>query len=126
MWNGRSHFSGGQNNGNDDQQDGYGSGGQQQQQYESTGGKKPRGSSRLKKSSAAVGKKDAADADADYPKSYAAEVHVYGAPPGYESNESNGKEKEQRRRGGGFFGPAFHAVGHFFDCKFGLNNRDRD
>uniref|UniRef100_A0A453GAF2 Uncharacterized protein n=4 Tax=Triticinae TaxID=1648030 RepID=A0A453GAF2_AEGTS len=53
------------------------------------------------------------------------EVHVYGAPQN--DDDYNG---DQKRRGGGggggsgFFGPAFHAVGHFVDRRFGLDDRN--
>ncbi|KAL5228901.1 hypothetical protein ABZP36_017166 [Zizania latifolia] len=49
------------------------------------------------------------------------EVHVYGAPGSNHDGNNGGGE---RRRSGGFFRPAFEAVGHFFDRKFGLHDRD--
>ncbi|KAG8078862.1 hypothetical protein GUJ93_ZPchr0007g3040 [Zizania palustris] len=44
------------------------------------------------------------------------EVHVHGAGSKYDGDE--------RRRSGGFFRPAFEAVGHFFDRRFGLHDKD--
>ncbi|OEL20488.1 hypothetical protein BAE44_0018491, partial [Dichanthelium oligosanthes] len=49
------------------------------------------------------------------------EVHVYGAPAGYGDHDSHNNDEKRR---GGFLGPAFHAVGHFFDRKFGFSDRD--
>ncbi|KAG8054218.1 hypothetical protein GUJ93_ZPchr0001g29267 [Zizania palustris] len=49
------------------------------------------------------------------------EVHLYGAPGSNRDGNNGGGE---RRRSGGFFRPALEAVGHFFDRKFGLHDRD--
>jgi hypothetical protein len=56
----------------------------------------------------------------------AKEVNVYGAPPGSQYDTDNYNDQRGRGDGGGrgFFGPTLHAVGHFFDRKFGLHDRD--
>ncbi|KAL5220667.1 hypothetical protein ABZP36_025380 [Zizania latifolia] len=48
------------------------------------------------------------------------EVHVHGAGSKYDGDNNGG----ERRRSGGFFRPAFEAVGHFVDRRFGLHDKD--
>jgi hypothetical protein len=55
------------------------------------------------------------------------EVHVYGGPHGpYDGGDGygGGGGSGERRRSGGFFRPAFEAVGHFFDRRFGFHSSD--
>jgi hypothetical protein len=54
----------------------------------------------------------------------AKEVNVYGTPPGSQYDTDNYNDQRGRGDGGGFFGPALQAVGHFFDRKFGLHDRE--
>ncbi|XP_062208707.1 uncharacterized protein LOC133910211 [Phragmites australis] len=49
------------------------------------------------------------------------EVHVYAVPG---SQNENDNDQKRRGGGGGFFGPAFQAVGHFFDRRFGFQDRN--
>jgi hypothetical protein len=50
-------------------------------------------------------------------------VHVYGMPC-VSNNDNNNDDDKRTKRGDGFFGPVFHAAGHFLDRKFGFDGRD--
>ncbi|KAJ1286801.1 hypothetical protein BS78_03G379800 [Paspalum vaginatum] len=50
----------------------------------------------------------------------AREVHLHGVPAGYDNDNSSSEQGRER----GFFGPALHAVGHFFDRRFGFSDRN--
>lgn len=51
-------------------------------------------------------------------------VHVYGMPCVSDNDNNNDDHKRTKRGDDGFFGPVFHAVGHFLDRKFGYDGRD--